>query len=72
MRNGNEACLTTTSMKSGHRSKVKVVLALGVTTIADIVDQILYCIKHKIATYNLGGRRKRAVLHALRHAKPIE
>ena len=28
MRNGNEACLTTTSMKSGHRSKVKVVLAL--------------------------------------------
>ena len=29
MRNGNEACLTTTSMKSGHRSKVKVVLALG-------------------------------------------
>ena len=28
MRNGNEACLTTTSVKSGHRSKVKVVLAL--------------------------------------------
>ena len=28
MRNGNEACLTTTSIKSGHISKVKVVLAL--------------------------------------------
>ena len=30
MRNGNEACLTTTAMKSGHRSKLKVVLALGI------------------------------------------
>ena len=28
MGNGNEACLTTTSMKSGHRSKLKIVLAL--------------------------------------------
>ena len=27
MRNGNEACLTTTSIKSEHRSKFKVVLA---------------------------------------------
>ena len=33
MRNGNEACLTTNSMKSGHRSKVKVVLALLVPTL---------------------------------------
>ena len=31
MRNVNEACLTTTSIKSGHRSKVKVVLALQET-----------------------------------------
>ena len=28
MRNGNEACLTTTSMKFGHRSELKVVPAL--------------------------------------------
>ena len=33
MRNGNEACLTTTSMKSGQRSKLNVVLALVTSTL---------------------------------------
>ena len=42
MRNGNEACLTTTSMKSGHRSKVKVVLAL-------VGSHLERCVVHNVA-----------------------
>ena len=41
MRNGNEACLTTTSMKSGHRSKVKVVLALEYHLFWSVKQQLL-------------------------------
>ena len=36
----NEACLTTTSMKSGHRSKLKVVLALHVNVVTSWKCQV--------------------------------